>query len=126
MKRRRTLSAILRFLRNVLFVDLGIAIVIGLICWFGGWRTAFHYGNGLLLAGVAAIVLGVYSLRGSSHLTRQPGGYQYAGSAGTESMWRRTRREMKDIGPSYAFLALMSVAGIVSIAAGILILITLV
>jgi len=43
IKMRRFLTAVLRFLRNVVLIDLGIFAVVGLICWFGGWRTAFHW-----------------------------------------------------------------------------------
>ena len=76
---------ILRFLRNVALINLGIFVVVGLVCWFGGWRTVTHYGNGLLLAGVAVMAVGVFSLIGGWGTTRDFT-YQYARSAGTDDI----------------------------------------
>ncbi len=121
---KQTRAAILRFLRNVALIDLGIFATTGLVCWFGGWRTAYYYGNGLMLAGVLAMSLGLCSLMGNWGLTRSFS-YQHAASAGVDNIQERTRREINDTDKSYAFLVLMSVVGIVSIALGILIQTTL-
>ena len=120
MEKQGILPAFLRFMRTVVLIDLGIFVGVGLICWFGGWRTAYHYGNGLMLVGVAAMAAGVFSLAGGWGLTRDFS-YQHAASAGVADTPERTRRELKDTGQRYGFLALMGVAGIVSIAFGILI-----
>lgn len=121
---KQTRAAILRFLRNIVLIDLGIFATTGLVCWFGGWRTAYYYGNGLMLAGVLAMALGLYSLTGNWGLTKSFN-YQHAASAGADNIRERTRREMNDTGKSYAFLVLMGIVGIVSIALGILIQTTL-
>ncbi len=120
MEKQGVLTGILRFLRTVVLINLGIFAGVGLICWFGGWRTAHQYGNGLMLAGVAAMVAGVFSLAGGWGLTRSFV-YQHAASAGVDDTRERTRRELKDTGQRYGFLALMGVVGIMSIAFGILI-----
>ncbi len=117
---KQGIHPVLRFLRNVALIDLGIFVVVGLVCWFGGWRTATHYGNGLLLAGVAVMAAGVFSLVGGWGITRDFT-YQHARSAGEGDIRKRATRDLKDIGQSYGFLALMGIVGIVSIAAGIVV-----
>jgi len=101
-------------------IDLGIFVAVGLICWFSGWRMIYHYSDGLVWAGVAAIVFGIFSLIGGWR-GRTSFPYQYGRSAGEEDILERTRRDLKDTGQSYAFLVLMAVVGIVSIALGTLI-----
>lgn len=120
IKMRRFLTAALRFLRNVVLIDMGIFAVVGLICWFGGWRTAFHYGTSLILAGVAALAFGVYNVIGSWHTSRSFD-YQYAASAGVDNVRKSANREREEAGSRYAFLGLMCVIGFVPISVGILI-----
>jgi len=120
MEKEMTSSAILRFLRTVALIDLGILIAVSLICWFGGWRTAHYYGNGLMLAGVIALALGTYSVTGNWGTTRSFE-YQYAGSVGVEDADARIRRDWKDLGRSFSFLGLMTGVALGSIGAGILI-----
>ncbi len=35
---------LLRFLRVIALIDLGIVVVVGLLCWFADWRTAEQFG----------------------------------------------------------------------------------
>lgn len=120
MEKRGYLATVLRFLRNAVLIDLGIFVAVGLVCWFGGWRTAGHYGNGLVWAGVAAISFGILGLWGNWSITQSPE-YQYARSAGAAGIPERTKQHMKDINQNYALVILMSIVGVVSIASGILI-----
>ena len=113
-------TGILRFLRTVVLIDLGIFAVVGVACWLGGWRTVYQYGDGLSLAGAAAILIGLSSLVGGWGITRSFD-YQYAQSVSQQGIAGRTQQVMKDIAQSYRFLILMSSAGVVSIAAGALI-----
>jgi hypothetical protein len=109
-----------RFARNIVLIELGIFALVGLVCWLGGWRTLYHYSNGLLLAGGAALALGAYSISGSWNVSRSFD-YQYAASAGVERFHDSARREMKESGSNYAFVGLMCVIGLLPIAAGVLI-----
>ena len=114
-------KSILRYLRDVALIDLSILGIVGLICWFGGWRTVYDYGNGLIWAGVAAFLLGFASLLGGWKMTRSVD-YQYAQTMGQDDISQRTRRDLKDLAQSYGFLIRMGVVGIVSIAIGELVL----
>lgn len=100
-----------------MLIDLGILVAVGLICWLGGRRTAYYYGNGLIWAGMAAMAVGAISFRGGWNMV-SGFGYQYARTVGGENAQERTRRDVEDIGRSYAFLVLMSAVGITSIALG--------
>lgn len=116
----KALSAALRFLRTVVLIDLGMFAAVGLICWLGGWRTISYYSNGLILAGVAAWVLGGYGVNSGWQTTRSFD-YQYAASAGVDSVRESANRERKEIGARYAFLAQMFIVGATPVAVGILI-----
>ncbi len=120
MKRQEWFHAIWRFLKPVPLIDLGIFVAVGLVCWFGGWRSAFHYSNGLIIAGVGAMAIGVFSLFGGWGITRNFV-YQHAQSAGENDVVAQARRELKDTDQSYEFLAVMGVVGVVVIACGILV-----
>jgi len=120
MRKREWFASVFRFLRPVVLIDLGIFAFVGLVCWFGGWRTAHHYGNGLMLAGVAAVLIGISSLLGGWGLTRSVD-YQYARSVGEDSIGERTKRDLKDVARSYGFLIRMTVVGVVSYAFGLVI-----
>ena len=116
---RRFLTTIWRSLKNIVFIELGIFATVGLICWLGGWRTLYQYGNGLMLAGVAILALGVYSNNGSRNIGRAFD-YQYAASAGMDDAHQSVNREREDARASYAFMGLMFVVALVPIVVGIL------
>lgn len=114
------IPAILRFLRTVLLVDLGIFVAVGLVCWFCGWGTVYHWANGLRWAGVTGILFGMFAFiggsRGRTSLFRK-----YARTAGGEAAQQRLRRDLKDRDQSSAFFVLMLVVGIVSFGLGTII-----
>jgi len=120
MKNQGILPAILRFLRTVVLIDLGIFAAVGLVCWFGGWRTGYQYGGGLFWAGAAATVIGLSSILGGWGVTRNFE-YQYGQSVSEQGIHERTRQTMKDALQSYGFLIRMTAVGLVSIAMGSLI-----
>jgi hypothetical protein len=120
MGKQGILTGILRFLRTVVLIDLVIFAVVGVVCWLGGWRMAYQYGNGLSLAGAAAIVIGLSSLVGGWGITRGFD-YQYAQSVSEQDIHGRTQQALRDIAQSYRFLILMTAVGVVSIAVGTLI-----
>jgi len=120
MEKQGILTGILRFLRTVVLIDLGIFAAAGLVCWLGGWRTAYQYGGVLFWTGVAAIVIGLSGLMGGWGITRSFD-YQYAQSVSEQNIHERTRQAIKDISRGYRFQLLMTTVGVVSIAAGALI-----
>ena len=120
MGRQGVLAGILRFLRTVVLIDLGIFAAVGLVCLLGGWRTAYQYGNGLSLAGAAAMVIGLSSVVGGWGITRSFG-YQYAQSVSEQDIHGRTQQAIEDVAQSYRFQILMTVVGVVSIAVSALI-----
>jgi uncharacterized membrane protein YkgB len=120
MEEYGTLPAILRFLKTVVLIDLGIFVAVGLICWFGRWRTAHYYGNGLMLTGVGAFAIGIYSITGAWGVVRSFD-YQYAGSVDADDPGTRAMREWKGQNRNYATLALLGAVGLVSVGAGVLV-----
>ena len=120
MEKQGSLPAILRFLRTAVLIDLGIFAAVGLVCWLGGWRTAYQYGEGLIWAGAAATVLGLLSVRGGWGITRGFG-YLYAQSVSQQSIHERARQAIRDIAEGYRFLILMTAVGAISIAVGSLV-----
>ena len=82
MKKQGYLSVIGQPLKATALTDLGIFTIVGLICWFSGWRTTYPYG--LMWAGIMAILLGVLRVLGSYETWSFA--YQYALSAGTKNV----------------------------------------
>jgi hypothetical protein len=119
IKMRRWFKAVWRFLRTLVLINLAIFGGVGLICWLGGWRTLDQYGNGLMLAGAAALAFGVYSVSGGWHGSRSFD-YQFAASAGEDSVHKSANRERQEAGANYAFLGQMCVIGFLPIVVGIL------
>ena len=74
---------------------------------------------GLMLAGAAALALGAYSVAGSWHGSRSFD-YQYAASAGVDSVHKSARRERKEANANYVFLGQMCLIGFLPIVVGIL------
>ena len=120
MGREGKLLSILRFLRTVVLVDLGIFVAVGLVCWFGGWRTVYQYGNGLRLAGTLAIGLGFLSLV-SNWQTPHGFGYQYNRSVSGQSLQGRRGQTVIEFAQNLKLLIQMVIIGILSIAVGTLI-----
>ena len=102
-----------------MLINLGIFVAVGLICWLVGWRTLYQYGTGLMLAGTAALVFGAFSVSGRWHGGRSFD-YQYAASAGVDSLRKSANRERMEASSSYAFLGQMCVIGFLPIVVGML------
>lgn len=113
-------TAILRFVRNIAFVDLGILVLVALICWLGDWLTAKQLGNGLIYGGMAAVALGVYSVFGGWGLSRDST-VLYAQSASQQSMSERTKQSVRVAVRSYDFSIVWTAAGVIAVLAGSLI-----
>jgi hypothetical protein len=106
-----------RFLVKILIIEILIIIVTTAICWIGGWRTLSEFGNGLIYVGIVALVFGTSSVLGSTRLARDPT-IRYVQTVSAGDLGDRSRRHMRDLAESNAFLILMGIVGIISIALG--------
>lgn len=108
---------LLRFLRVIALIDLGIVVVVGLLCWSADWRTAEQFGQILAWAGAIAIGLGVASQLGGWGLTRSPD-VLLAQSVGRENISDRTKRTARDLVRAYDFVIMLAAAGLVAVGIG--------
>ncbi len=117
---QRWFVAVLRFLGLAVLACLGIAAVVGLVCWFVGWRSFESYGNALIYTGVGVIVIAFYGFQGGWRGER---GYAYTQgrSVGHGNPGSRGRHVQQSTMESYAFSIQMSIIGVLTIIAGILI-----
>ena len=101
-----------RFLAKVILIVLGMLIVVGLICWLGGWRTSKNYSDGLFLAGLAAMLLGGISFFGVMERFRDPK-YTYLQTIAAKGKFdQRIRQLLAEVWDSYAFMFLMGTVGV--------------
>jgi len=100
-------------LKKVALIDITIFVVAALISEIKNW-TVRYYVNFLTVAGFGIICIGILSLLGEWGTTRSFR-YQYASSAGKETIPERTKRLVTDAGKSYSFFILMGTAGVISI-----------
>jgi hypothetical protein len=111
------LFSIGRFLVKILIIEIVIFIATAVICWFGGWRTLSEFGNGLIYAGIVVLVFGASSVLGATRMGRNPTS-RYIHTLSMGDLHDRSRRRILDIAESNAFLILMGIVGIISIAIG--------
>ncbi|MCP4751977.1 MAG: hypothetical protein GY866_13870 [Proteobacteria bacterium] len=102
-------SAVKRLMIKVLLVDLILFVFTALVCWFAEWRTQMDFGTGLVLAGVAAIFIGISTEVGRRRNQSMlfPYSMPATGSDRTEESDRNQRQRT---------LTVMASAGIVAIA----------
>lgn len=106
----------IRRLKFYLIVDLVLFIIIGLVCWFGHYRTLEHFSNGLLIGG--CIILGIGYLSQVGGLSgRHDFGYQYLRNG---SIDQKVKQDMAEMSQSYSFVIEMSIIGILPLGCGIL------
>lgn len=107
------------FLKKVTLIDITIFVVVTLLCEIKN-LTVHYYVDFLTYAGFALVCIGVLSLLGEWGTTRDFR-YQYASSAGSQTISERTKRLVTDVGKGYSFLILMCASGVILIAFAILI-----
>jgi hypothetical protein len=110
-------TVIWRMVRNVLLTDLVIFVLTALICWLGGWFTLRGYGNGLMIAGVMAFLLGGATGFGGATIARDPT-YRYIQSVMSNSLVERTHKDWIDLMDSFSFFIQMGTAGLLSVGLG--------
>ena len=114
------LRALLRLTGVIALAALGLIVVVVVICWFAGWRTALQISSGLTWAGAAAIAVGVLSTLGGWGLTRDSQ-FMYVQSVSQQDMTARTRQGLGDSLRSYNLAIVSTAAGILCVVAGTLI-----
>lgn len=114
MEGRNFFIRLLHFLKLVAIVVWLEMVVVGLICWLGGWRTMTHYSNGMFFAGLIALIIGGYSLMGNYN-ARGSFGYQYPRSAGADTIQERMIKDMRLTDSSLNFSLFMLLIGAISI-----------
>ena len=117
MKSQSILATLARFGGIVILVECLVLALVGLIGWRRGWHTPDEYGSALQIAGLLAIGIGSFGVKGNLDATRSFG-YQYSLSATKQSSWERTQLTLLDLAQSYAFMLVMFVVGGLSILIG--------
>ena len=112
----------LQLIRAIIFVDVFLMIVVGLTCLIGGWRTAYDYGQGLVVAGMIAIALGVSSVMGNYSSTRGSTNTSQVELNAVHASVRTPAERIKDdlgiVNQTFGCLLLMTLAGVSAIAIG--------
>lgn len=112
-------ALILRVLRNAALTALGLGVAVGIVCWVIGWRTLFQIGQGLLIAGVGSVALGILSTMGNWNV-RGSFNYQYSRSAAHQQIGERASQDTRDLFGSNAFMIVTLLAGMLLALAGTL------
>jgi hypothetical protein len=107
----------LNILIKVLLVNVGIIVAVGLYGWFRGWNTGYQYGGGIVVAGIAMIVLGIASVMSFWRDTRSFE-FQYGQSAGHQTIYERTQQSLNEALRRYSFQIQTALIGIVAIVIG--------
>jgi hypothetical protein len=106
-----------RFLVKILLIEIVILIATAIICWFVGWRTFSEFGQGLIYAGIVALLFSTSSIFGASRLAKDPT-IRYIQSVTADDLNTRSKQHIQDLTESRAFFILMSIVGIITIALG--------
>jgi hypothetical protein len=111
--------SLLRLLGRILLAELLLFVLVGVVCWFAGWRTLGDYAIGLMYGGMGAILLGGVTAFGGNTIARDPT-YRYIQSVMPNSLSERTQNNWEENLASISFLIWMGVAGAVAIVVGYL------
>ena len=106
-----------RFITIILAVECFLLILVGIIGWRLGWSTRQEYADGLQMAGIFFIGIGLLGIKGNWDVTRSFE-YQYSLSSTDQSSLNRTQQTLTDFAQSYAFMLIMFSAGLLSLLIG--------
>ncbi len=105
MEIKGLLTGIGRFLLKILISEIAVLIIVGVVCWLGGWHTLSAFGSGLTYAGIGAMLLGASSVIGSTRLAKDPA-IRYVETVSQGDLDDRKNRHLLDLAESNAFLIL--------------------
>ena len=120
MNEKKLFPILKHLLKRILLAELILLTIVGLICWLTNNLTFLDLGNGMVYAGVGAVLLGTLSVAGGWSGTRSFE-MQYGQSAGDMDLAQRARQMLDYLDQMYSFAVLMFVVGILSILLGVLI-----
>jgi len=106
-----------RFLGLTALLEVGVVLIVGLICWIGKWWTLAAYSNGLVIAGLLLLgsgVAGIFSdvKMGGSDAIR----FSSMAFRAVSDRWAERRQ---NVAQETHFTVLLGVVGIVAIALGV-------
>ena len=116
MKETGCLPFLGRYVRNALLIDIGVLIVVGVICWLGGWRQPAQFFEGVFIASLVTLMAGAASVLGGSGLLKNPEGLYLENRATSVPYEQRIRRMGVEMMESQSFLLQVGLAGIVLLA----------
>jgi hypothetical protein len=98
-------------------MELAIIAIVAVVCIVGGWSSLYHFSNGLLIAGVVTLAIGVLGLFGGWGVTRSFS-YRYAATASLDSPEETARRAQHDVEQGFGLTVEMTIAGLLSCVLG--------
>ena len=107
----------LRLFRNTLLVDVGIFVIVGLLCWLLGWRTWWHYGRTLVIGGALCTAIGMMSMMGGTRGSADPN-MQYLESIGQSSPYETTKLRVLDAYSRFRLTIVTGLAGLIAVLVG--------
>jgi hypothetical protein len=119
MKSKGCLSLLGYSLRNAILIDLGILLVVGIICWSAGWHQLRQFFDGVFIAGVVAIIIGGVSILGSIGFLKNPEGLYVENRATYVSYDKRIKLMATEMMESESFMFQVGFAGLLLIAVSI-------
>ena len=117
MIKNKFLKVIFRFIAMIGLVECFLATLLGIIGWRSGWSTLQEYTDGLQIAGILVIGIGLLGIKGNWDATRSFE-YQYSLSSIDQSSLNRTQQTLIDFAQSYGFMLIMVSSGFLSILIG--------
>ncbi len=103
-------KSFLRLLGTTLLLILIIGILISIVGWFVGWKTATQFSNAFFLPGGICIVIGILSVVGGYSM-RSDFKVLYSQSAGDMSTSERAKRWVADMSAGYGTFIFMFLTG---------------
>jgi len=110
---------ILRLLGRILLADLILFIIVGVVCWFGGWRTMEDFSAGLMYGGMGAILLAGLTALGGYGIARDST-IRYIQSAIPNWLNEGKKLDWQENLESVSFVLWVGVAGAIAIVIGYL------
>ena len=104
------LRSLLRFQQQSLLLLLGIAVLIAAVALIRGEMTAAFFVRALDMSGLVCIAMGCVCLLGS-FASRGSFEVQYSRTAGSETLDRRTARDVRDMLGSFYHLVFFAWTG---------------
>ena len=106
-----------RFLGLTALLEVGVVLIVGLICWIGKWWTLNAYSNGLVIAGLLLVgsgVAGIFSdvkLGGSDAIR-----FSSMAMRGVSDHWAARRQNVVQ---ENQFTVLLGAVGLIAIVLGV-------